>query len=884
MNYQARGLFLILLFICPASRANNSVANAIVIDHNQRLVIGGYALSNTVTNGFSYNGFALVRLLTTGEFDQTFNPNGAVPGEQFTNFNSISSVNALAIDAQNRILAVGTSQPPVTTSGVNTVGTFNKFTIVRYNTDGSIDATFNPIGALPGGPGAAIVSINSFADAAYGVAVDSQGRIVMVGTTANGNNIELAIVRLTPTGVLDDTFISNIGMPGIVTINVYGSSTTQNGSNDTATCVAIGTDDAIFVGGYTDPQVNSLPGVDVIAAPATNLNTQIVLAKINNNGTLDQTFVNSSSPQPGVIVQNINGIDDQVSSIALDLNGNLVLGGFTTIPPITDMVFVRYSQSGTLLETVPTNVNGVNTLIKGITVDSQNRIVASGSYNNGPNLAFITARWNPNGTIDATFNPTGLQGDVPTIAGTIITNLLPPPNFSFISANNYANGVVTDTNDNIYASGFANDGSQTDFVTVSYSPIGVLNPAFNADLLQPFGTLGEVYNIFFGTIQLGNGVPLLLGGDISILGKKAIETLRSATVNYVVPIIYAKAPLITNDFQPTINGSAAPNSIITILVNDIPVGTGTADYGGQWAATLSSLSDGIYTITAVATDPLTNMSLTSHPVSLTIDTEAPAQPVIESPVRDQKVRSMTVTFQGKAKPESIVSIMISDKKAGEVIAQPSGIWSFVMHDLAEGSHTVYVETLDKAGNTSIPSEIIPFTVETGRPETPRILSPKPAAVVKKSPIMITGLGKPSTVINLNVNEKFVAPIKIDLKGRWGYELPIKDGDYRIFVTTADKKLSSEVVAFTVHAAPQAPRLKQSGEGKGLFNGKAAPGSVITLYLNNAELGKVIADETGTWSYTPPPDKPIEKGRHLLKIKVADANGQTISLVDREIDL
>ena len=57
-------------------------------------------------------------------------------------------------------------------------------------------------GQLPGGPGMAIISMGNFNDTPLGIALDSQRRIIIVGTTDNATATDIVVVRLTPAGAL----------------------------------------------------------------------------------------------------------------------------------------------------------------------------------------------------------------------------------------------------------------------------------------------------------------------------------------------------------------------------------------------------------------------------------------------------------------------------------------------------------------------------------------------------------------------------------------------------------------------------------------------------------------------------------------------------------
>lgn len=119
-------------------------------------------------------------------------------------------------------------------------GTDPDFGIVRYNADGSLDTTFgaafNGIIRSDFGKG----SWEEASDVTNWLAIQSDGKIVVVGQSANTSvNPDFAVARYLPTGVLDATF----GTAGKVTVDFFGAI-------DGATGVVVQPDRRIAVGGF----------------------------------------------------------------------------------------------------------------------------------------------------------------------------------------------------------------------------------------------------------------------------------------------------------------------------------------------------------------------------------------------------------------------------------------------------------------------------------------------------------------------------------------------------------------------------------------------------------------------------------------------------------
>jgi uncharacterized delta-60 repeat protein len=125
-----------------------------------------------------------------GQLDPTFGNGGKVT----TSFGSVDVSNlasAAALQSDGKIVVAGTS------------GAAFALTLVRYNTDGTLDTAF--------GTGGIATDRISDVSQAFGVAVPADGKIVVVGfvnTGASGG----AVVRFNANGTLDTGF----GQSGVV--------------------------------------------------------------------------------------------------------------------------------------------------------------------------------------------------------------------------------------------------------------------------------------------------------------------------------------------------------------------------------------------------------------------------------------------------------------------------------------------------------------------------------------------------------------------------------------------------------------------------------------------------------------------------------------------
>lgn len=130
--------------------------------------------------GYSANGLtpydsATVRYDSDGALDTTFNASG-IALTDIGNQHNFS--NGVMVQSDGRIVVVGHAF----------TGTDGDFSVIRYNTDGSLDTSFH-------GTGKVTTPIGGGDEIAYSVAEQSDGKIVVAGYSRNGSNNDFALVR-----------------------------------------------------------------------------------------------------------------------------------------------------------------------------------------------------------------------------------------------------------------------------------------------------------------------------------------------------------------------------------------------------------------------------------------------------------------------------------------------------------------------------------------------------------------------------------------------------------------------------------------------------------------------------------------------------------------
>ncbi len=146
----------------------------------------GKIIVSVLAQGQSSNDMAVVRYNTDGTLDTSFSGDGIV-NTPFGNDTDIA--NAVTLQTDGKILVAGTL--------IN--GQFAGSAILRLNTDGTFDTNFDGDGIV----------LNSLLNGTVAVAVQTDGKILVAGNSFNGNEDYFSVIRLNSNGSLDSAFGSN---------------------------------------------------------------------------------------------------------------------------------------------------------------------------------------------------------------------------------------------------------------------------------------------------------------------------------------------------------------------------------------------------------------------------------------------------------------------------------------------------------------------------------------------------------------------------------------------------------------------------------------------------------------------------------------------------
>ncbi|MDQ3748670.1 MAG: FG-GAP-like repeat-containing protein [Acidobacteriota bacterium] len=402
-----------------------------------------------------------------GDLDPTFGNGGKVitPIAGF-------GANDVAVQPDGKIVVVGTRNSA-------TSGDSFDFSVVRYNTDGSLDNSF-------GTGGIVITDFGDTNDQAIAVALQPDGKIVVGGTSGSwtGNNA-FTLARYNTNGTLDVSF----GTGGKV-VTDFG------GNRGAAGAIAIQPNGKIVAAGYSG---NFVSGVGTTS--------DLAVARYNTDGTLDPSFGTG-----GKVITDLGGNSDFAEEVIIQSDGKIIAAGVGgNFPPAADtrrFSLVRYNADGSLDTSFGTGGKVITAIgnvssASGAVIQADGKIVVAGWSNSGTfasSVDFALVRYNPDGSLDNSF---GTGGIVLTDFGS--------------SGGDYALDVVIQSNGKIVVVGETGPSGSPDFAVARYNTDGTLDSSF--------GTGGKVITDFGSSSRdRAGGVAIQADGKIVVVGSSFTGT------------------------------------------------------------------------------------------------------------------------------------------------------------------------------------------------------------------------------------------------------------------------------------------------------------------------------------------------------------------------
>jgi uncharacterized delta-60 repeat protein len=395
------------------------------------------------------------------------------------------------------------------------------------------------------------------------IAVQADGRIVVAGkASTNGHQDDFALARYNPNGTLDTSF----GGGGTVRTDFFGH-------GDEAAGVVVQPDGKIVAGGRA-----------VIQFINNSADSGFALVRYNPDGSLDQSFGTG-----GKVITNFRSSLDDGQAMALQPDGKIVLAGFVTQGEnngaLYDFAVVRYNPDGSVDTDfgvggiMTTDFAGSGDRAYAVTIQPDGKIVLAGvAYMPSTGADFALARYNPNGTIDLSFNGTG----------TVTTNFA--GNFE-----DFGHAMALAPDGKIVVAGWARNSStytaRADYAVARYNQNGTLDTSFNGTGRWTADISGD------GESDYARGVAVQQNGKIVVVGTSPLFRVTGGShVNFGVLRLEPNGTFDSawpnggkvftdfSEFYPHISGDSAETVLILPDGRIVVAGTATPErYRFDWA-------------------------------------------------------------------------------------------------------------------------------------------------------------------------------------------------------------------------------------------------------------------------------------------------------------
>jgi uncharacterized delta-60 repeat protein len=295
------------------------------------------------------------------------------------------------------------------------------------------------------------------------VAVQPDGRIVTVGTSAVTGDEDFVVMRHMPDGTLDGTFNGT----GKAELDFGG------GADDRADAVAIQPDGKIVVAGWTNRRPDN----------SGNDDRNFAAIRLNPNGTLDTGFndllVANLANGDGRLNLDVNdlGFGEEAHDVLIQPDAKIVLAGPNRLGGDANFTLVRLMPNGTpdpgfLGGYTELDIGGED-IAQAVALQADGKLVVAGYSDGSGTNDFAVARFNSGGIPDSTFSTGGANAQDTRDFGN----------------DDRANGVVIQPDGKIVLAG-SWDADASDFAMVRYNPSGTLDTTFN-DIAMPSQSQGD---------------------------------------------------------------------------------------------------------------------------------------------------------------------------------------------------------------------------------------------------------------------------------------------------------------------------------------------------------------------------------------------------------
>lgn len=475
-------------------------ATALAIQANGKIVVAG----NSISSGTSI--IALVRYNADGTSDNSFGTNGKLT----TGRGGDTDASSIAIAGSGKIVVAGT-----VTRKIGDTDNEHYFGVFRYNSDGTLDNTFDSDGYTT-------TDFGTFADDyAKAVCLQPDGKIVVMGSVFLGSTPEFA--RYNTNGSLDNSFGSGGKVISDLSCNPSSAVLQRDGKiaicgNSSGTFVIVrynanGTMDNSFSNdgiatADIDPQNTDIgkvlalqqDGKIVVAGYSSDLGykSNFAVVRVNSNGTLDNSF--SSDGITTTTFEGSAAIDD-AHALLIQPDGKILIAGNSGPGSNKDFALLRLNTGGTLDNTfssdakVTTEGRSNEDNAWAMCLQQNGKILVTGSIGVTGYKDIALLRYNSDGTPDNSF---GTGGMITTKVG---------------SKDDVGTAVAVQPDGKIVVAGYSHNGANNDIALVRYNTDGTLDNFFSLD--------GKVTKNIANSSDVAYALAIQTDGKILVAGQTA---------------------------------------------------------------------------------------------------------------------------------------------------------------------------------------------------------------------------------------------------------------------------------------------------------------------------------------------------------------------------
>lgn len=352
--------------------------------------------------------------------------------------------------------------------------------LIRLNSDGSLDLTFNTTVAASSG----II---------YNMVEQSDGRIIIVGSFTKYDGVTAnRVARILPTGGLDLSFVTSVGASSLVEE------------------VQLQTDGKIILAG-SFVSFNGTPCGRII--------------RLTTTGIVDNSFAQGL------------GFDNSVSALAIQSDGKIIVGGsFLTYNVVTAQKIIRLNADGSIDASFLSGTGFANGVVESVRVNASGSIFVGGSFSTTYNAVDVNriVMLMANGSVISGFDIGAgpASGSIYSFAEDSFGNFYASGSFSVFDSQNQGRLARFDTN------GVLDIAYLTAGVGFDNSVLGLIPLADNSALV--FGNFSKFNGSLCSKITrlLPSGAidPLF-----NVLGSGANNTIKTAVVQTDQKIVFAGA-------------------------------------------------------------------------------------------------------------------------------------------------------------------------------------------------------------------------------------------------------------------------------------------------------------------------------------------------------